>query len=98
MPLTFDDPKTVGTARLARELSRDLCLIEQLRAPTIRDFVNARVLEDWTLKHRLERALSGFMHGQPAKGNTNILASGLYFLDLEACYARTGSSRISITH
>lgn len=89
MPFTFDDPKTVDIARLVHELSRDLRLIKQLRAPTIHDFVHAPVLDDWVLTQRLEPALSGFVHGHPLKGDTNILTSGLYFLDPEAGYART---------
>lgn len=89
MPFTFDDQKTVDTARLVHALSRDLRLIGQLRAPTIQDFVQAPLLEDWALTQRLEPALSGFVHGHPLRGDTNILTSGLYFLDPEAGYART---------
>ena len=90
--MMFDDPAVTELARRIHALSRDLDLIRELKAPTIRDFANAPVLENWSVGRRSEIALVGEVIGHPdiIDGHRST-TSGLYYLDPRAGYARTQS-------
>lgn len=89
MRLTFDDPATLELARRVQALSRDLDLIRQLKAPTILDYSDAPLLENWTIGQRAELAIVGDVSRHPGRPDGRIVTSGLYFMDPRAGYART---------
>lgn len=89
MHFTFDDPRTLELAERIHALSRDLTLIQQLRAPSVRDFAAAPLLENWTVGYRLDVALVGTVIGHPAIKDGAVTTSPLYYLDQKAGYART---------
>ncbi|MBJ3786391.1 DUF6634 family protein [Devosia sediminis] len=90
MHLTFDNPVTLETAKRIHALSRDLKLIEELKAPGIRDIVEAPILSRWSIGPRTEIALVGEVQGHPLRPDSRtIVTSGVFFLDPIAGYART---------
>lgn len=65
-------------------------LIDQLRAPSIRDIAAAPLIEDWTIGKRFEPALIGRVSGHSnIDTGQPVVSSGLYYLDPVAGYART---------
>ena len=84
-----DSPQFAETARRIHNLSRDLRLFEELKAPTMTEFVDAPVLENWCTVDRAEPALAGVVTGHPLLGDRRIVTSGLYLLDPTMGYART---------
>lgn len=86
---TFANDHARELAERIHQLSRDLKLIEELKAPTIRAFVNAPVIENWRFGQRTETALVGRVQGHPLHRDGPIITSGIYFLDAKAGYART---------
>jgi hypothetical protein len=86
---TFENPRTREIASRIHRLSQDLMLIDQLRAPSIRDIAAAPLIEDWAIGRRYEPALIGRVSGHPHIDPGPIVTSGLYFLDPVAGYART---------
>lgn len=89
MDFAFEDPQTRLLVRRVHELSDDLKLIAQLRAPSIRDIAAAPLLDDWFIGHRMEPALVGTVSGHPVVPDGPAVTSGLYVLDPVAGYART---------
>jgi hypothetical protein len=89
MNFTFDNPAARKNAQLIHDLSRDLTLIEQLRAPGIRDIIAAPLLENWRLAHRLEVALVGTVSNHPLLRDGQVVTSTVHYLDDKASYART---------
>ncbi|MBJ3786996.1 hypothetical protein DEVEQU_00092 [Devosia equisanguinis] len=89
MLLTFENPQVREIAERIHALSRDLRLIEELEAPSIRDISAAPVLNDWRLGRRAEPALMGFVEGHPSVRPGPVVTSGVYYLDPIAGYART---------
>lgn len=89
MRFDYEDPQFRELARRIHDLSTDLLLIRELKAPTIRDIVGAPVIDNWAIGHRIEPALVGEVTGHPLAGPGPVVTSGLYYLDPVAGYART---------
>lgn len=89
MDFTFNNPSARENARLIHALSRDLALIEQLKAPGIKDFLDAPVIEDWSIAHRTDIAITGIVTGHPRNADGRIITSPVHYLDPVAKFART---------
>lgn len=91
MHYTYENPRVRELAARIHDLSRDLRLIEELKAPSIRDIASAPVIDDWYVGHRMEPALIGRLSGHPVVRPGPVVTSGLFYLDPLAGYARTMS-------
>jgi len=90
MPVfTRDSQIYINTVQRIHRLSQDLRLIDELKAPRLTDYVNAPILEDWTIHYRMEPALVGMVTGHPSQPNGPTVTSGLFFLDETIGVART---------
>lgn len=89
MEFALEDPRTRDVIERIHALSRDLLLVQQLKAPSIRDIASAPALEGWHHCLRTEPALRGTVTGHPVLGHRPIVTSGFYLLDPIAGYART---------
>jgi len=86
---TLDNPLVRETARRIHRLSDDLRAIEELRGPTLEEFLAAPVLEDWGIGTRIEPALFGTVTGHPDRPDGRVVTSGLFYLDDRIGIART---------
>lgn len=89
MHFSYEDPEFRELANRIHDLSRDLLLIKNLTAPSIRDIVAAPVIENWSVGHRIEPALIGDVKGHPVVKPGPLVTSELFYLDPVAGYART---------
>ena len=86
---TPDSEIYLNTVQRIHRLSQDLRLIQELKAPRLSDYVDAPVLEDWTIHHRFEPALIGMVTGHPTQPDGPAVTSGLFYLDEKIGVART---------
>lgn len=86
---TFDNEVVRETARRIHRLSDDFRAIEELRGPTLEEFLGAPVLEDWSIGTRIEPALIGRVTGHPDRPDGPVVTSGLFYLDDRIGLART---------
>ncbi|MBU1335958.1 MAG: hypothetical protein KJ944_17390 [Alphaproteobacteria bacterium] len=89
MDFTFRDPRVLRTAKLLHRLSDDLKLIEDGQGPTAAQLSDAPRIDGWTLGYRFDPALVGVVSQHPLLADGPITTSSLYYLDIEAGYART---------
>lgn len=89
MNFSLKDDLMRDVARRIHLLSRDLSLIEQLQAPTIHHYVEAPIIDNWSIGARYEPALVGMVSGHPSRGDGPTITSRLYYLDDRIGVART---------
>lgn len=89
MDFTFRNPRILSTAHRIHALSADLLAIEADKLPTARQLRDAPLISNWTLGHRPEAILIGYVIGHPGIPEGPAFTSGLYYADPQLGIART---------